>query len=166
MRLLLKVLLLSLLLLSLIGVVSAQDLSTEPLAPTNTTAAAPSADPTIAVVEQPVIVSPVGEPDPVQVPVASDEIRISLGQFIAGIFSAIVLGAIAGGGAVITAVRSIIKNVGQNTLLLDAMEKLYNSVPAPQRETGREAALALKDIGEIADKVTDGLPNTPLPAAG
>lgn len=68
-----------------------------------------------------------------------------------------VVGAILGGGGVLIIVSRMIAKVKTDPITLDYIEKLYLSIPV---DTVREL---LRNAAVIADKVTDGMPNTVFP---
>jgi len=64
-----------------------------------------------------------------------------------------VLGAVLGGGTAIVMLRAIVAKVKSDTITLDYLEKLYQSIPIEALKT------LLRDVVEVGDKVTDGKPN-------
>lgn len=99
--------------------------------------------------------SPAGE-----LPGVDPSIRLTWGQLIFGMITIIGTSLIAGGGLTLVAVRGIIAAVKSNVDMKDLIEKLYNSQPLDRRTNIRTVVDVGKDLVEIADEVTDGLPNT------
>lgn len=79
----------------------------------------------------------------------------SLAEFFAGLFAG-AMGALIG-------VFGIIGRIKNDKAALDAIEWLGKSVPADVVVQLNDLGKALRDAGEVLDKVTDGKPNTTPP---
>lgn len=158
MKKLILTVLLALVALTSAGIVAAQDDTpgfdtNTPITPVGTISPAEDA-PVAVVTDEPS--SPVGEES-----LPEGEIRLTWGQIILGVLGAIGAGLVLGAGAVLTTFSAIVKNIKNDAPLLNAIEKLYLSQPLETREQQRKGVEILKDAAEIADRVTDGKPNSP-----
>ena len=115
-----------------------------------------------AVLDAPVVLS-VETPTPAApavVVVPDSGVRMAVGEFLA----TIVATALAASTISIGAMLGMVRFIKNDTALQTAIEGLIMSQPPTTQARFRDWVAGLKDVVEVAEKVTDGQPNEPPPA--
>lgn len=79
------------------------------------------------------------------------------GAALTELIAAFLGGAIVSGASVLVTLKSLVKTVDQNPVLMAAIERLYLSLPADTRAPLREGVTTLKEGVDLVDRLTDGI---------